>query len=247
MLADLGNSRLKWGWSDAQSITKVVSLPASDESAWTEAWDPTASLLPWSIASVNPPELDRFIHFLTERGVERINLYRSAADVPVAHRLRHPERTGVDRALAVWEAIRRNPNTPGIVVSCGTAITVERIGLDSTWHGGAIGVGLGLSARSLHQQTAQLPLARTDQVPKSWGDSTDPAISAGVFWGVIGAVREIAGRQAEGLGSKPWLIFTGGDAHLIRPLIEWPGDVQVIHQLVLHGLLGITSADTSAR
>lgn len=247
MLADLGNSRLKWGWVDSKGMmTKVVSLPASDESAWSEAWDPTASGLPWSIASVNPPELERLLRFLGVRGVGSIHLYRSAADVPVAHRLRYPDRTGVDRALAVWEAIRRNPGKPGIVISCGTAITIERVGLDSVWEGGAIGLGLDLSARSLHQQTAQLPLVKIHEVPEAWGDASDPAIRAGVFWGVVGAIREIAKRQAEGLGSKPWLIFTGGDAELICSSIDWLGEVQVVDHLVLHGLAGITSAGTSA-
>jgi type III pantothenate kinase len=123
---------------------------------------------------------------------------------------------------------------PGLVVSCGTAITIERVAADGTWQGGAIATGLGLSARALHLLTAQLPLVSPPPAPAAWGRSTRPAIEAGVFWGAVGTVRELLARQSEGL-DDPWLVWTGGDADRLAPCIDW-GDVRVVPDLVLEGL-----------
>ena len=47
--------------------------------------------------------------------------------MPIRHQLEHAETAGADRALAVLAAVARHPQGgPGLVVSCGTAITVER-------------------------------------------------------------------------------------------------------------------------
>jgi type III pantothenate kinase len=164
--------------------------------------------------------------------------YRSAAEVPIRHALEHAETTGADRALAVAGArALQPPGIPGLVVSCGTAITVERIAADGTWQGGAIAPGLALSARALHQQTAQLPLVSPsgNPAPAPWGRSTRPALDAGVFWSAVGSIRELLARQAAGLEPAPWLVFTGGDAAALAPWID-RDDARIVPDLVLEGL-----------
>ncbi len=71
--------------------------------------------------------------------------------------------------------------------------------------------------------------------PSSWGRSTRPALEAGLFWGVVGAIRELLTRQAVGLTPSPWLVWTGGDASILASTIEWDGAV-VVPDLVLDGL-----------
>ena len=56
-----------------------------------------------------------------------------------------------------------------------------------------------------------------------------------MFWGAVGAVRELLTRQAAGLAPAPWLVWTGGDAEAIAPRIDWP-DARVVPDLVLEGL-----------
>ena len=124
---------------------------------------------------------------------------------------------------------------PGLVVSCGTAITVERISKQGIWQGGAIAPGLRVAARALHNQTAMLPLVELHQAPPHWGASTRPAVEAGVFWGTVGAVRELLDRQTADLGSDPWVIWTGGDAALLAGAIAG-SDARIEPDLVLLGL-----------
>ncbi len=242
IVADLGNSRLKWGrLSPKGDLVEAISLPLDDQRAWLAAWqkwNPGGEPALWSIASVNPPVAEVLASCLAEQGPLEIRWYRSAADVPVKHALEHAQTAGADRALAVAAAVAVNPEPPGIVISCGTAITVERIGDQGVWLGGAIAPGLGLSARALHLQTAQLPLVSPELVPPAWGASTLPALEAGIYWGVVGAIREILTRQSADLAKPPWLVWTGGDAALLASSITWDRS-EIIPDLVLHGLAQI--------
>ena len=126
-----------------------------------------------------------------------------------------------------------------MVVLCGSAITVERLGADGTWHGGAIGPGLFLSAKALFTQTAQLPLIDATPDPPPWGQSTIPALQAGVYWGVVGAIRELLTRQSLGLVPDPWVVFSGGDAEALCKSVGWKG-AEVIPDRVLRGLAFLT-------
>jgi type III pantothenate kinase len=240
IVADLGNSRLKWGRIDLDGrLGTTVALPIDDPSAWASAWEDwgmTGDGSTWSVASVNPPLADQLGRFLEGQGVGAIRWHRSASEVSVRHELEVPSRTGADRALAVLGALSLHGGRgPGLVVSCGTAVTVERILADGTWQGGAIAPGMGPMAKALHLMTAQLPEVAPREAPEPFGRSTVPAIEAGVFWGVVGAIRELVTRQAVGLDSTPWLIWTGGDAWTFARWVEWPGAIVVPH-LVLEGL-----------
>ena len=146
---------------------------------------------------------------------------------------------GSDRALAVFAASRIMPaGRPGLVVMCGTAITVERLTAAGVWQGGAIAPGLGLTARALHLMTAQLPMIQVTQAPPAWGRGTEQSLEAGIYWGIVGAVRELLARQREDLDGDPWVVWTGGDAALLAPLVSGP-DARVEAQLILLGIAAV--------
>lgn len=243
MVADLGNSRLKWGLFRAgDGLEATVSLPLDDMDVWANVWESwDVRTYAWAISTVNPPLASRLQTFLESRGTTEIRWFRSAADVPVRNELEHAETAGADRATAVMAAIAmHSPGQPGLVVSCGSAITVERISAEGVWQGGAIAPGLTLSARSLHEGTAQLPFVAASEEPPAWGRSTKPALEAGIFWGAVGTVRELVSRQAEDLSPAPWLVWTGGDARTLAPHVPWP-DSRIVPELVLLGLTRTTS------
>jgi len=204
LLFDLGNTRLKGGRLDASGRLAATSAVAVDAPADWETWiDDLAGSEPVeavAAASVHPPLAERLAALLERRGLGPVRWFRSAADVPVRHWLESPERTGADRALAVLQALRSRSGKPagaGLVVQCGTAITVEAIDARGVWRGGAIGIGPGLAARALGVGTAQLPeldAARWRSPVESYGPSTETALAAGIRWGTIGAVRELIQR-----------------------------------------------------
>jgi type III pantothenate kinase len=226
VVADLGNSRLKWGRiDDSGKLAERIAVPVDDPAAWSGAWSRWKELAAagssWAISSVNPPVADRLAAFLKSHDVKSIRWIRSAAEVPVAKDVEGADTGGSDRALAVYGAVERmTPGRPGLVVMCGTAITVERITALGVWQGGAIAMGLGLAARSLHHFTAQLPLIELSEVSPCWGRGTRDSLEAGVFWGTVGAVRELIFRQVADLGVSPWVVWTGGDAERLAAEIS---------------------------
>jgi len=240
LVADLGNTRLKWGrLNESGQVAESLALPAHDPRPWAEAWlrwGLVDGATEWAITTVNPPVASQLAEFLSEHRVVRTTWYRSASDVPTRHQLEFPDTAGADRALAVGAALAMHPSGgPGVVISCGTAITVERIGPDGVWQGGAIAPGLSLASQALHLLTAQLPLISPQDIPQAWGRSTRPALEAGLYWGVVGTIRELLTRQSEGLTPPPWVVWTGGDAPNLSPSIPWH-DSQLVPDLVLEGL-----------
>ncbi|APW62783.1 type III pantothenate kinase [Paludisphaera borealis] len=242
VVADIGNSRLKWARLGADGMLGAsVSLPLDDPGAWAVVWDdwhhdePEGSA--WAVSTVNPPLARRLEEFLNERRPQCVRWFLTAAEVPVDKDVEGADTGGSDRAFAVLAASRLlGTGKPALVVSCGTAITVERITAAGVWQGGAIAMGLGLCARALHAFTAQLPLVSPDATAPSWGRSTEPSLEAGVFWGTVGAVRELIARQRTDLSADPLVVWTGGDAALLAPAVEGPS-ARVVPDLVLQGLV----------
>jgi type III pantothenate kinase len=241
VVVDLGNTRLKFGRvDDAGVLIETIALPLDDPAEWAAAWArwdrPDSAGSRWAISTVNPAVAVRLGAFVASCGAADVRWYRSAADVPVRHELDRAETAGADRALAVAAAVRLMPRRrSGLVISCGTAITIERITAEGTWQGGAIAPGLGLSARALHLLTAQLPMVELHQAPPAWGRSTRPALESGIFWGMVGAVRELIARQADDLLPNPWIVWTGGDARLLAGPVAGH-DARIEPDLVLAGL-----------
>jgi type III pantothenate kinase len=237
----LGNSRLKWGRLDqAGQLAESIRLPLDDWAAWVGAWEkwdrPAGTPSNWAISSVNPPQAERLQSFLNGQSSTNARWFLSAADVAVPNELIEPETAGADRALAVAAAIRLAPaGRPGVVISCGTAITVERISKRGIWQGGAIAPGLSVTAGALHRRTAQLPLVSFEEAPPHWGTSTRPAVEAGVYWGTVGAVRELLLRQTADLGNDAWVIWTGGDAPMLARAVAG-NEARIEPDLVLIGL-----------
>jgi type III pantothenate kinase len=238
IVVDIGNSRIKWGLLDeVGQIHLRRAWPVEDDAVeWREAlseWGGSTRVA-WAISSVNPPVAETFGRWLDSMAPSDVTWYRSAEEVPLAMRVRESSRAGADRALAVLAARAIDGSDgPGLVVSCGTALTIERIDASGVWEGGAIAAGLRAVSDAMRQSTAQLPQIEPDHEVSSWGDTTESAMKAGAFWGTVGALRELIARQ----GLDRWRIWTGGNASLLAPLVEGESIIpRIVPDLVLRGL-----------
>jgi type III pantothenate kinase len=63
-----------------------------------------------------------------------------------------------------------------------------------------------------------------------------PSLEAGVFWGTVGAIRELLARQSFERDQKPWIVWTGGDAERLARAVSGD-DARIIPDLVLDGLV----------
>jgi type III pantothenate kinase len=252
VVADIGNSRLKIAFlSVAGEPEDPLILDVHTPESWSTALEVNGyaqHCITWTIGSVNPPAADRLRECLRTLSVQRVHWIRSASDVSVRHKLATPATTGADRALAVLATQALRPVGEAVhVVLCGTAITVECCDSHGTWLGGAILPGLSSMARSLMDNTAQLPMI--DPLMKAhqaFGNCTETALAAGLYWGLVGATRECLLQQSAFLGAPSChTIWGGGDAHWIAREVEGPS-ARVEPFLVLRGLAALAREHTHA-
>jgi len=153
--------------------------------------------------------------------------------VPIATNVDHPERVGTDRLLLALGA-RALAGPPCVVVSAGTAITVDLVDPDGAFAGGAIAPGFGLAAAALHERTALLPLVEPRPPERLPATDTPEAVEAGVYWCCAGGVAALIKRYAlPTVGNVP-IVCTGGDAELLRPVL--PAGTLFEPQLVFVGM-----------
>jgi len=130
---------------------------------------------------------------------------------------------GIDRLLDSVAANRlRRPGRPAVVADVGTAITVDAISADGAFLGGAILPGIGMSARAFAEFTDLLPLIEMSELaapPPALGTATEPAMRSGLFWGAVGAIRQLIGELAADIGSDPEIFLTGGAGPAVAELL----------------------------
>lgn len=254
---DIGNSSTKIGqFADVRGAATTPSPPAPNtaqrlpqpEATWsfTTGQTPPSLLqqaLPetpcrWEVVSVHRRGTQLLTAWLaTHRPQDEVHLL-TAADLPLLLRVEQPHRVGLDRlAAAVGANQLRTPSRPAIVVDAGSAITVDLVAADGAFEGGAILPGFRMSAEALCEADL-LPLASLApeaEPPPPLGRYTEAAIRSGLFWGTVGAIRELIDRLSKPLSDTPELFFTGGDLRRLAELIS--PQARFVPHLVLGGIV----------
>lgn len=267
---DIGNSRMKLGLflrdgNEPPSPAGALHVPSAMthlsidhatgrfEAGSLKVWcdEQCGSGAEWRIASVHRGAADRLAEAVNtwakECGVANSVRRLTYKDVPLTIHVDQPERVGIDRLMAALAADRlRTPGRAAIVVDLGTAITVDLVDADGAFCGGAILPGIGLSARALEEHTDALPRVAMEELgtpPAPVGTSTVPAIEAGLYWGAVGAVRELIARISKELATAPEVFLTGGASEHVAELLAADGAYSVRHvpHLVLSGIALVAS------
>lgn len=230
LAVDVGNNRVKvgrFGWTGTRGIPEpdriwVLSRDGGLLARVVEDCAPLGAPLDWRIGSVNRPAASRLIDWLAEhRPADRLTLL-ACGDLPIRVELPRPDMVGIDRLLAAVAANRvRTAGRPAVVVDLGTAITVDLVSAEGAFLGGAILPGVEMSARALHEQTDLLPQIAMSELadpPEPIGKATEPAMRSGIYWGAVGAVRELIGRMT-GRDPRAEILLTGGASPIVAGLL----------------------------
>jgi len=135
--------------------------------------------------------------------------------IPIGRQLDPETITGVDRLLnaaAAYDVL----GEACVIVDAGTAVTVDFVDGQGTFHGGAIAPGARLQLKALHEHTSALP--EIDFRPpedEAFGRNTAQAMLQGVTQGIRGMVHRLIEQYAEHFGAYPMVIVTGGDAEAL--------------------------------
>ena len=199
----------------------------------------------WWISSVHRGAAERLVAALAAIGSEADRCWSvrhvGHKDIPLAIDVEAPQRVGMDRLLAAVAANQlRAADRAAIVVDLGTAIKVDLVTTGGAFAGGAIMPGLSMAARALAEQTDALPLVEVghwESPPPSLGKATTAAIEAGLFWGAVGAIRELIERLSTDLALPPDVFISGGASRLVAEVLaDGNRSVRHVPNLVLAGI-----------
>lgn len=149
---------------------------------------------------------------------------------------------GADRVAAACGVAE--DGKASLVVDAGTAVTADLV-VGNRFVGGNISPGLRLRFHALNDFTSRLPLVDIDGDVPEFGRDTDTAIRAGVMRGLASEILADF-NEARKIQNDLSLILTGGDAALIRPLLNMYGlDTVTDSETVGRGLVRIFNYNVS--
>lgn len=241
LLLDGGNSQLKWAWVENGRFHEVGRAPYRDLSKLGAEWAAKAGTGVRVVGCAVCGEVKKSqVQAQIPVAVEW--LPSTAQALGIRNHYRHPEEHGSDRWFNALGSRRFSQNAC-VVVSCGTAVTVDALTADNHYLGGTIMPGFHLMKESLAIKTANLnrPVGKVYPFPTT----TSNAIASGMMDAVCGSVMMMHGRLKEKNGAdKPVdVIITGGGATKVAASLpsEFTAvhSVQVVDNLVIHGLLNL--------
>ncbi len=149
-------------------------------------------------------------------GVEAQIAGRSPLEWGIALKVDEPQAVGSDRAINAIGAQHLFDGNDKIVISFGTATTVDHVGSDGAYRGGIIAPGVNLSLEALVSAAAKLPriaieVPQTDSVI---GKTTESQMLIGIYWGYVSMIEGLIARMKAEIGGPVKVIATGGLAVL---------------------------------
>lgn len=148
---------------------------------------------------------------------------------------RNPSEVGADRIANAIAAVKAYPDQNIIVLDFGTATTLCVIGRKRDYRGGAIVPGLRLAVEALSGNTAKLPSVEIVKPNQLIGRSTVESIQSGVYFGMLGACKELVARVRETFfaNESVTVLATGGFASLFEKQGLYD---KLVPDLVLQGI-----------
>jgi len=239
---DAGNSRVKWGWledppqpgaelrwSGIAAVSLIEFAASSDHvNPFSITHEAPESIVISNVAGEGAHQL--LVNWTSIFDAEPLWLRGEAERCGVRSRYERPEQLGPDRWAALVAA-RALHSGACLVVNSGTATTVDMLGADGTFLGGAILPGVELMRFVLHEHTGRLPIQEGQyrDAPRNTVD----AIETGCRHAQAGAIERMY-RAFRELEASPLCMISGGAGRLLMDQLSAPR--RYVENLVLEGL-----------
>ena len=124
---------------------------------------------------------------------------------------------GADRIASCIGAISEHPNKNLLIIDLGTATTFDVVTKDKKYLSGSIMPGVKLSLNALCSGASQLSSITIVKPEVAIGYDTKTNIRSGLYYGHLGALRELKNRSIAEFGSDDvYTIATGGFTGLFK-------------------------------
>jgi type III pantothenate kinase len=230
---DMGNSRLKWRFQHGQKPQHGVS--DYHQTNWFRIAGLNIHPERVRISSVvrdrRRDDMVRYCQTQWQVTAELAEVQEFCAGVTQAYQ--HKQRLGVDRWLGMLAAFQQVGAC--IVVSCGSAVTVDLLLANGQHLGGYIAPGISMMHRSLFSGTDAVKVEAAVQLNDlAPGRDTADAVNKGIvamIKGLVDLSADIFEREA---GKRPQILITGGDGETVQRFLTH--DTIYNPYLVLDGL-----------
>ena len=235
LLVDLGNTRLKWAlWVNGRRTMGGVfahadtTLEAALSNNWTALPKPTAIIVASVVGSDQEGELTRLLEAHFNHVAEFV---RSPAEaIGIRNAYAEPQRLGVDRFLGMAALHAASPRAQ-MLVSCGTALTLDALSADGQHLGGLIAPSPTLMRKALGNATARVGEQVGELVEIA--DNTVDAAYSGCVRSSVALIERFGERVAARIGEPVAIVGDGGGLDEWLPVLP---EVERGRDLVLRGL-----------
>lgn len=234
LYVDVGNTALKWRRRDGRCVEQGGE---THQRHWDQALEaplaPGAALQVVWVASVAGAEADqRIAQLIRQRtGREPHFYYSQPSDFGITSCYPEPRRLGVDRWVAMLECWHRFG--AGIIIDCGSALTIDAIDEEGHFLGGYIVPGLGMLRNALLRDTADVHVEQS-RADLGLGHSTGECVHNGLLRMSVAFVADVVAQLRTQLPGDCHVLVTGGGATEL--LAFFPFEFQHLPDLVLDGL-----------
>lgn len=253
LLLDIGNTRLKWGVGEDGEIHRTGHI--SQTAIHDQGLGVLTTRLPRQVDAVIASNvagqtfatrLSGVVGAHCDKDIHFVKSAKSGYGIHSAYT--RPRSLGVDRWVAMigaWAELQ----AACLVVDAGTAVTIDALDDEGQHLGGQILPGADLMARSLADNTSDIPPTASAKAEalvgmKMFARNTRMAVQSGALHAVTGAVEQ-AITTLRSNAYDATVVLTGGDASRILGALNEPP----LHRpnLVLQGLLHMLEADRQRR
>lgn len=239
LLLDVGNSRVKWALVQAGEWIAEGAAGHDETAKLLDAWDrfPTPARVTASNVAVET-HIMRISEYWKSRNItlQWMKATRQCAGVLNLYDI--PDQLGSDRWAALVGAWGKT-QTSCLVVSAGTAVTVDALNDRGEFIGGMILPGKRLMQNSLIAGTHALHDVAGQSV--DFPRNTPDAASSGIAAAISCTVRTAHQRLSATSVQPPPCLLTGGDAEWLAA--QLPFGAIIAPRLVLEGLMIMTLED----
>jgi len=193
------------------------------------------------LCNVLGPEFEQAMLRLCEQHRIALHVLKVNTNVPVRSAYDNPAQLGKDRWAACLAVSQTSQSPVNLLVSFGTATTVDAVVNLSGWThlGGFIVPGLRTMLDSLHVNTAELPQVELGKPLLStesgfWPVNTQQAIGEGVGRMQGALIQSLVDRLAKQTEQPPVVWFSGGFA---QQMMSYFPQARLLEHAVFKGLL----------
>jgi len=233
LVIDVGNTRIKWGIHNGLGWRKQGVIGHDAVAHLAAPLRAVPKIRQAVISSVADEKIDAALQaVLDQLGIASRRVKAEKKTCGVSNGYAEAAQLGSDRwaaLIAAWH----NRRAACVVVSAGTALTVDALSSRGEFLGGLIVPGLSMMKAALAANTAGVgPIdGQLHEFPASTGD----AVHSGALRAMAGAVESMRESLARREGAAPALLLAGGDAEALQAALSGTGEI--VDNLVLEGLV----------